>query len=76
MSDFSRADILNRIAAFVGTDPMEGMHNWLKDPENKGLTPPEWWSDMVDPEVIHKIKTSEATEHLENIKKFNELIET
>jgi len=65
MSDFSRADILNRIAEFVGTDPLEGMHNWLKDPTNVDLQPPKWWGDMVDPEEINKIKTSEATDQLQ-----------
>lgn len=75
MNDKTRADILDRVAAFIGTDPLEGMHNWIKDPNFKGLNPPEWWGDMQDPGVIDKMKTSEATLSLENIRSFNELIE-
>ena len=42
MNDKTRADILDRVADFIGTDPLEGMHNWIKDPNFKGLKPPEW----------------------------------
>jgi hypothetical protein len=76
MDEFTRKDILDRIAEFVGTDPLQGMHDFCNKPGYDRLNPEDWSRGMVDPEIIEKIKTSQATESLEHVKKFNEMIET